>query len=139
MEATERCPWCSSVISRDRFLDIEAKIRAQEKEKLDKKEASIRETLQKQFAADYEKQRQAREKKLQAENEQVVAKLVAERDAAAKKLKLAEAREVEIRKQAKADAEKAAAKELEKQEGCSGKADCRTGCYCQEAERRRSS
>ena len=58
MEATERCPWCSSVISRDRFLDIEAKIRAQEKEKLDKKEASIRETLQKQFAA----QREALEK-----------------------------------------------------------------------------
>lgn len=42
-------------------------------------------------------------------------KLAAERDAAAKKLKEAEVREVEIRKQAKADAEKAAANELEKQ------------------------
>jgi len=117
MEATERCPWCSSVISRDSFLEIERKIRAQEKEKLDKKEALIRETLQRQFAADYEKQRLASEKRLQAENEKAVVKLTAERDVAANKLKDAEAREVEIRKQARAEAETAAAKEVEKQKG----------------------
>jgi len=117
MEATELCPWCSSVISRDNFLEIEGKIRAQEKEKLDKREASIRQTLQQQFAADYEKQRQSSEKKFQAETEKTVAKLVAERDAAARKLKDAEGREVEIRKQAKAEAEKIATKELEKQKG----------------------
>jgi hypothetical protein len=103
------------VISRDRFLEIEGKIRTEEKEKLRKREASIRETLQQQFAAEYEKKTQASEKRLQVENGKTLAKVIAERDAAARKLKEAEAREIDIRKVAKAEAEKAAAKELEKQ------------------------
>ncbi len=114
MEATERCPWCDSVISRTRFLDIETRIRAEEEKKLSAREASIRETLQKKFAAEYEKQRLATEKKLQTETGKAIAKVETERDAFAKKLKDAEARETEVRKQAKEEGEKAAAKKVEK-------------------------
>lgn len=115
MEATELCPWCNSVISRDKFLEIETRIRKEEKTKLDAKAASMRQVLERQFAAQYEKQRLAAEKKLQAESDKEIAKLAAERDAATKKLKDAEAREFEIRKQAKDDAERVAVKELQKQ------------------------
>jgi hypothetical protein len=33
-DATERCPWCESVISRSKFVQIETKIREQEQTKL---------------------------------------------------------------------------------------------------------
>ncbi len=114
MEATELCPWCNSVISRDSFLEIEARIRTEEKKKLTTKEAIIRETLKNQFAADYEKRQQVIERKLKAESEITLTKLTAERDAAARRLKDAEGRELEIRKQAKAEADKSVAKELER-------------------------
>jgi chemotaxis protein histidine kinase CheA len=115
MGATELCPWCNSVISRDKFLEVEAKIREEEKRKLAAREELLRESLQAQFAATYEKQRQASERKMKAESDKAVAKIQAEKDAASKKLKEAEARELEIRKQARKEAEKDAAKQIEKQ------------------------
>jgi hypothetical protein len=113
MEATERCPWCDSVISRARFLDIEARIRAEEENKLSAREKSIRTGLEKKYAAEYEKQRVAAEKRWQAEASKAVAKVVAERDAAVMKIKEVEGRESNVRKQAREDAEKAISKKLQ--------------------------
>jgi hypothetical protein len=114
METTEFCPWCNSPITRSRFLDIETRIRAEEQKKLTAAEQSMRSKIEAQLSAHFDKQHQAAEKRLKAENEKALTKVLAERDAAAKKLKAAEAREAEIHKQAKDEAAKQAAKEMEK-------------------------
>jgi hypothetical protein len=114
METTEFCPWCNSPITRSKFLDIEARIRAEEQKKLAAAEQSMRLRIEAQLSAQFDKQRQASEKRLKTENEKALTKISAERDAAAKKLKAAEAREVETHKQAKDEAAKQVAKEIEK-------------------------
>ncbi|PYU47429.1 MAG: hypothetical protein DMG53_09035 [Acidobacteria bacterium] len=114
METTEFCPWCNSPITRSRFLDIETRIRAEEQKKLTAAEQSMRLKIEAQLSAQFDKQHQTSEKRLKAENEKALTKILAERDAAAKKLKAAEAREAEIHKQAKDEAAKQAAKEIEK-------------------------
>jgi hypothetical protein len=115
MEITELCPWCNSVISRVRFLEIEAKIRTEEQKKLAASEELMRSTLQAQFAAEFEKRYQAGERKFRAEADKAIAKVSAERDAAARELKNAAIREAEIRRQAREEAAKITAKEMEKQ------------------------
>jgi hypothetical protein len=87
----------------------------EEQKKLAATEVSMWSRLQAQFAAEYEKQRLASEKKMQTENNKVIAKIAAERDDSNKKLKEANARESEMRKQALEEATKTAAKQLEKQ------------------------
>ena len=93
-------------------MEIEARIRVEEQKKLAATEVSMRSRLQAQFAAEYEKQRLASEKKMQTENNKVIAKIAAERDDSNKKLKEANARESEMRKQALEEATKTAAKQL---------------------------
>lgn len=44
--STDRCPWCGSQISRTKFLEIEARIREQEKRKLADWEASVRKEVE---------------------------------------------------------------------------------------------
>jgi hypothetical protein len=77
------------------------------------KEAKQREDeIRKQAQLQIEQQKLAAEKKAKAEAAQQILKITAERDQAAKKLKVAEAREAEIRKQAQEEAEKQRQKEL---------------------------
>src|SRR5262249_12798400 len=47
--ATEKCPWCGSQISRDKFEEITNKIRDQEKKKLVQRETEIRKECQTQY------------------------------------------------------------------------------------------
>lgn len=114
MDLTELCPWCNSTITRSKFLDIEARIRTEEQEKLAAAEQSMRLKIEAQLSTQFEKQRQSSEKHLKAENEKALLKIMTERDTVSKKLKMAEDREAEIRKLAKEEAAKHAGKEIEK-------------------------
>jgi hypothetical protein len=122
MSGVEQCPWCGSTIARQKFLEIEAKIREEEQKKLEATEASLKKDLEEYYATQYKKQRQADEKKAQLETSKAIAKITADRDAAATKLKEAQVREAVISKQAKEEAERLFAKELQKQTQISDKA-----------------
>ena len=112
-QVAERCPWCGAEISRAKFLEIESKIREQEQKRLSAAETEMRKRLEDRFKQDLEKQRSATEKQAQEAAQKQVAKLVAERDQAAKKLKEAEEREAAIRAQVQEAAEKKHLKEVE--------------------------
>lgn len=56
---TETCPWCGSKISRERFLEIQARIREEETRKAKASEAALRLELEKEFRLRLEKQRGA--------------------------------------------------------------------------------
>jgi hypothetical protein len=96
--ATERCPWCESVISRDEFDEITARIRAEEQNRLFAAENRMRES----FEADSK----AIRLKATEETETQVAVIRAERDAVLQKVKEVEAREIELRKMAEEQAAK---------------------------------
>lgn len=89
-----------------------------EREQLAKKvkESEVREVeIRKQAQLEIEKQKQAAAKKATQEAEQRIAKVSAERDLVAKKLKETQESEAEIRKQVQEDAEKRQQKELMEQ------------------------
>lgn len=99
----EQCPLCGTELSGVKFKEIQMKLRLEEQEKtaaLTHAESTLRLRLEQQFNQDLERQRQALEKKVRNEAEVRIKEVASERDIAAKKLKEAEAREVEIRKQA---------------------------------------
>ena len=105
----EQCPLCGSELSRTKFREIQAKLRDEDKKKaaaLAEAELAITQRLEQEFKKEFEEQRRATEKKAREEAELRVKKVVAERDLAAKKLKDAEEREPEIRKQAQLEIEK---------------------------------
>ena len=106
----EQCPLCGTELSRIKFQEIQSKLREEEHQKaaeLAQVEAATRQRLEQQFKLDLEKQKLVAEKKAKEEAEQQVKKVVAERDQANKKLKDAQEREAEIRKQAHQEVEKA--------------------------------
>lgn len=105
-DTTERCPWCDSVISHSKFVQIEAKIREQEQSKLAQAEKQLRLQLETQHSAELTKQRQTLEASIKSEAAKQMAVATAERDRMAETLKAAQAREAEIRKQAQGEAEK---------------------------------
>jgi len=109
---TERCPWCGSLVSRTKFIEIEAKIREQERKRLAEAESAMRKQLEQQFQRDLETAKQAAAAKEKSDAEKRVTSIAAERDRMQEKLKQAEAREVTIRKEALATAEQKAKKEL---------------------------
>ena len=45
---TERCPWCDSVISRAKFLQVQTKIAEQERKKLAVERARIQQELERE-------------------------------------------------------------------------------------------
>lgn len=49
MVQVERCPWCNSEITRARFLEIQAKIRAEEQRKAHAQEQQIRKSLEEDY------------------------------------------------------------------------------------------
>ena len=99
----EQCPLCGTELSGVKFKEIQAKLRREEQEKtaaLTQAESALRLRLEKQFNQNLERQRQELEKKARDEAEARIKEVASERDIVAKKLKEAETREAEIRKQA---------------------------------------
>ncbi len=82
---TQNCPWCGNAVSSEKFREITAKIREEERKRLAETEANLREQLlgEKQ-AAEQEAAKQ-------------IATATADRDAALQRLKDAEARETLMR------------------------------------------
>lgn len=100
----EQCPLCGTELSRVKFKEIQAKLRAEEQGKateLIQAESALRMRLEQQFNQDLERQRQVLEKKARDEAAERIKVIASELDLAAKKLKEAEAREIEIRSQAR--------------------------------------
>src|SRR5215813_9144701 len=74
---TDRCPWCGTLISRSRFIEIEEKIREQEKKRLTDWEADMRKRL--------EAERATVRKQAQEETERKFKSLVAQAEQQRKK------------------------------------------------------
>ncbi len=105
----EQCPLCGSELSQTKFREIRAKLRDQEQKKtteLAEAKLAVARDLEEEFKKRSEQQRRDTEKKVREEAEQRVKKIVAEREELTTKLKAAEAREAEIRKQARFEVEK---------------------------------
>ena len=105
-EVTERCPWCGSAISHAKFLEVEARIRDQEKKKLAEVEAEMRKQLGEKFQRDLASEKRALEQAVKEEAAKQVGSITADRDRIATKLKEAEGREAAIRKQVQDEASK---------------------------------
>ena len=111
----EQCPLCGSELSQIKFREIRAKLRDQEQRKatdLAEAKLAVTRNLEAEFKKRSEQQRRDTERKVREEADQRVKKIVAEREELTTKLKAAEAREAEIRKQAHEEAAKHAQKEL---------------------------
>jgi len=105
----EQCPLCGSELSQTKFREIRAKLRDQDQKKtteLAEAKLAVTRDLEEEFKKRSEQQRRDTEKKVREEAEQRVKKIVAEREELTTKLKAAEAREAEIRKQARLEVEK---------------------------------
>jgi hypothetical protein len=112
---TERCPWCGSLVSRVKFIEIEAKIREQERKRLAEAESTMRKQLEQKFQRDLETAKRAAAAKEKADSEKRVTNIAAERDRMQEKLKQAEAREATIRKQAQDEADQKLKKQATEQ------------------------
>jgi len=117
VQATEKCPWCGSVISHEKFVQIETRIREQEQRKLEQAGASMRKQLEAQFSQRLDAEKKAIAQNLRDEANKVVAQVAAERDKAIGQLSQVQAQEAEARQQAEVAKESAAAlkKSLEEQ------------------------
>ena len=108
-DTTERCPWCDSVISRSKFVQIEATIREQEQSKLAQAEKQLRLRLETQHSADLAKQRQTQETSLKSEAAKqlaiTTAELTNQRNTLSQQLKDAHARETTLRSSVQQQAE----------------------------------
>jgi uncharacterized protein DUF2130 len=122
MNSSDQCPLCGTELSKIKFGEIQAKLADQEQQRLSEQrkklaeaEATARQTLELQFQKKLEAQTAAAAKHAKQEAEEQIKKISAERDQANKKVKAAEAREIEIRKQAQQEAEKKRQVELAEQ------------------------
>lgn len=111
----ERCPWCDTLISHAKFVQIEERIREQERKRVLEAEAKVRQELQTKFKQDVARVAQETEKRVRDEAAKVVAGTKVELQQAQTKVKTLEARESEIRKQAAGHAEKKHQVEILKQ------------------------
>ncbi len=117
----ESCPLCGTELSKVKFSEIQAKLKAQKQQELAEREKRATEaetTVRNRLELDFKKQLQTEKenaaKLAKQEVDQQIKKMAAERDDAAKKAKQAEAREALIRKEA--EREKQAAAKLAKQQ-----------------------
>src|SRR5713101_4535985 len=93
---TSKCPWCGNTIPQAKFIEIEGRIRLEEKKKLAQVEASLRKQyeehaklqIERETKRVIEKERKAAEQWAKAQT----SKLQAERDGALQKAKAFEAR-----------------------------------------------
>ena len=104
---SEKCPWCGSEITREKFNEIETKIRNEEQ----KKQKEVESALQKRF----ELEKQNIETRLQNEAKENFTNLSRQLNNAQEKIKQLEANKDEVFKQAQKEAEKKLAEEREKE------------------------
>lgn len=105
----EQCPLCGSELSQTKFREIRAKLREQDDRRateLAEAKLALTRRLEEEFKGKLEQERRASEKRAREEAEKKFQKITAERDALTGKLKAAEAREAEVRKQTQAEVEK---------------------------------
>ena len=99
----EQCPLCGTELSEVKFREIQAKLHREEQEKaaaLAQAESALRLQLEGHFRKEMARTQQILEKRANDEAATKIKLVASELDQTAKKLKEAEAREVEIRKQA---------------------------------------
>jgi hypothetical protein len=107
MNATEKCPWCGSVISHQKFVEIEARIREEQKSKLADLEQAMRRRLDTEFSQKIDAARAEAVKLVEEAAAKRLAVVSTERQQLLKKFQEAEAREAEARKRAQEEAERA--------------------------------
>lgn len=105
----DQCPLCGTGLSEVKFGEIQAKLRLEEQRKaaaLSEAETALRLRLEQQSSERLERQRQTLEEKARDEAAARNRLVASELGAAAKRVEEAEAREIEIRKQAKEELER---------------------------------
>jgi hypothetical protein len=118
----EKCPWCDSEISREKFQEVSGKIRQQEKEKLAEREVAIRRALEEKFAKDVQAKcdAAAQAERLRAATElkqakDALAKATQEQLRATKTAEAALANEEKLKQQLQKEAEKERKREIAEQ------------------------
>jgi hypothetical protein len=114
---TSKCPWCGNTVPQAKFVEIEGRIRAEEKRKLAQAEASFKKQYEEQAKLQIEREtkkvvdreRKAAEQWAKAQT----SKLQAERDNALEKAKAAAAKEAALKKKMTEDAERAVNKAVD--------------------------
>jgi hypothetical protein len=96
---TERCPWCDSLISRTKFLDIQTRIRQEEQKQFKELETGLRKELTNKFTKDLAANKLSLEKTIRAQEEQRIAVLVAEKTQTLQKLKALENNQASFKQQ----------------------------------------
>jgi DNA repair exonuclease SbcCD ATPase subunit len=102
----EECPLCGTELSGLKFREIQAKLHREEQEKvaeLARVESAVRLQFEQQFNHRLQKERLTLEKKAKDAADAQIKGIASERDLAAKKLKEADARAIEIQRQAQQD------------------------------------
>jgi hypothetical protein len=105
----EQCPLCGSELSQTKYREIRAKQKELDQRKaveLAEAKSAIARDLEEEFKRKFDQQKRDVERSVREEAEQRVKKAIAEREEAAAKLKAAQTREGEIRKQAQLEIEK---------------------------------
>jgi chemotaxis protein histidine kinase CheA len=105
----EQCPLCGTELSQTKFREIRAKLRDQEDRQatqLEEAKLAVQREAEQEFKKKLEQESRVAEKRARAEADKQVQKVIAENAALSGKLKAAEAREAEIRKEAQAEIEK---------------------------------
>src|SRR6266568_2085849 len=111
---TSKCPWCGNTVPQAKFVEIEGRIRAEEKRKLAQVEASFKKQYEEQARLQIEREtKKVAEKERKAAEQWAKAqtsKLQVERDNALQKAKASEAA---VKKQMAEQAERAVKKAVE--------------------------
>lgn len=112
---TEQCPWCGHAISRAKFEEIQARIREDERKKLEAAKTALRQELEEKHRQALAAEKRTAAQRAQEEAAKKIAVITAERDLNAKRVKELSAREAEVKKQAQEDANSRLQKETARQ------------------------
>jgi hypothetical protein len=114
---TSKCPWCGNTIPQAKFVEIEGRIRTEEKRKLAQAEASFKKQYEEQARLQIEREtKKVTERERKAAEQWAKAqtsKLQAERDNALEQAKASAVKEAALKKKMAEDAERAVKKAVE--------------------------
>src|SRR5271170_5069405 len=99
----ERCPLCDTELSQVKFREIQVRLRDEARKKageIEQGKLAARQELEAEFKKALEKEKLAAAKKATREADEQLTKLASERDEVASKLKEAQSRQAEVRKEA---------------------------------------
>ncbi len=105
----EQCPLCGTELSQTKFREIRAKLREEEQRKVTEiaeAKLSITRAVEQEFRKKLEQESRAAEKRVRAEADKQVQKVLADRNTLNDKLKAAEARVTKVQEQAQLEIEK---------------------------------